>query len=221
MLCIMNDIKVISFDLWGTLFDDSDYIRELEENRIKACIEISKKYNLLQTDNWREIILNERRDFQKIERKGKCQDHKVRIKSILLKVNRNVNEDVVEELSSLFEEISLMYMPIVNQQLVTYIKELRKKLLPCIILSNTGLISAEVIRKLLKRTNLYNLFDRIYLSEEIGICKPSIDIFKIPIIEYSIFPHQMLHIGDSDFFDIEAAQKVGCRTIKWKDKKNI
>ena len=221
MLCIMNDIKVISFDLWGTLFDDSDYIRELEEKRIKACIEISKKYNLLQTDNWREIILNERRDFQKIERKGKCQDHKVRIKSILLKVNRNVNEDVVEELSSLFEEISLMYMPIVNQQLVTYIKELRKKLLPCIILSNTGLISAEVIRKLLKRTNLYNLFDRIYLSEEIGICKPSIDIFKIPIIEYSIFPHQMLHIGDSAFFDIEAAQKVGCRTIKWKDKKNI
>ena len=221
MLCIMNDIKVISFDLWGTLFYDSDYIRELEEKRIKACIEISKKYNLLQTDNWREIILNERRDFQKIERKGKCQDHKVRIKSILLKVNRNVNEDVVEELSSLFEEISLMYMPIVNQQLVTYIKELRKKLLPCIILSNTGLISAEVIRKLLKRTNLYNLFDRIYLSEEIGICKPSIDIFKIPIIEYSIFPHQMLHIGDSDFFDIEAAQKVGCRTIKWKDKKNI
>ena len=221
MLCIMNDIKVISFDLWGTLFDDSDYIRELEEKRIKACIEISKKYNLLQTDNWREIILNERRDFQKIERKGKCQDHKVRIKSILLKVNRNVNEDVVEELSSLFEEISLMYMPIVNQQLVTYIKELRKKLLPCIILSNTGLISAEVIRKLLKRTNLNNLFDRIYLSEEIGICKPSIDIFKIPIIEYSIFPHQMLHIGDSDFFDIEAAQKVGCRTIKWKDKKNI
>lgn len=175
----------------------------------------------MQTDNWREIILNERRDFQKIERKGKCPDHKVRIKSILLKVNRNVNEDVVEELSSLFEEISLMYMPIVNQQLVTYIKELRKKLLPCIILSNTGLISAEVIRKLLKRTNLYNLFDRIYLSEEIGICKPSIDIFKIPIIEYSIFPHQMLHIGDSDFFDIEAAQKVGCRTIKWKDKKNI
>lgn len=221
MLCIMNDIKVISFDLWGTLFDDSDYIRELEEKRIKACIEISKKYNLLQTDNWREIILNERRDFQKIERKGKCPDHKVRIKSILLKVNRNVNEDVVEELSSLFEEISLMYMPIVNQQLVTYIKELRKKLLPCIILSNTGLISAEVIRKLLKRTNLYNLFDRIYLSEEIGICKPSIDIFKIPIIEYSIFPHQMLNIGDSDFFDIEAAQKVGCRTIKWKDKKNI
>ena len=70
MLCIMNDIKVISFDLWGTLFDDSDYIRELEEKRIKACIEISKKYNLLQTDNWREIILNERRDFQKIERKG-------------------------------------------------------------------------------------------------------------------------------------------------------
>ena len=221
MLCIMNDIKVISFDLWGTLFDDSDYIRELEEKRIKACIEISKKYNLLQTDNWREIILNERRDFQKIERKGKCPDHKVRIKSILLKVNRNVNEDVVEELSSLFEEISLMSMPIVNQQLVTYIKELRRKLLPCIILSNTGLISAEVIRKLLKRTNLYNLFDRIYLSEEIGICKPSIDIFKIPIIEYSIFPHQMLHIGDSDFFDIEAAQKVGCRTIKWKDKKNI
>lgn len=221
MLCIMNDIKVISFDLWGTLFDDSDYIRELEEKRIKACIEISKKYNLLQTDNWREIILNERRDFQKIERKGKCPDHKVRIKSILLKVNSNVNEDVVEELSSLFEEISLMYMPIVNQQLVTYIKELRRKLLPCIILSNTGLISAEVIRKLLKRTNLYNLFDRIYLSEEIGICKPSIDIFKIPIIEYSIFPHQMLHIGDSDFFDIEAAQKVGCRTIKWKDKKNI
>ena len=221
MLCIMNDIKVISFDLWGTLFDESDYIRELEEKRIKACIEISKKYNLLQTDNWREIILNERRDFQKIERKGKCQDHKVRIKSILLKVNRNVNEDVVEELSSLFEEISLMYMPIVNQQLVTYIKELRKKLLPCIILSNTGLISAEVIRKLLKRTNLYNLFDRIYLSEEIGICKPSIDIFKIPIIEYSIFPHQMLHIVDSDFFDIDAAQKVCCRTIKWNDKKNI
>ena len=43
MLCIMNDIKVISFDLWGTLFDDSDYIRELEEKRIKACIEIYKK----------------------------------------------------------------------------------------------------------------------------------------------------------------------------------
>lgn len=42
MLCIMNDIKVISFDLWGTLFDDSDYIRELEEKGLRHVLKYQK-----------------------------------------------------------------------------------------------------------------------------------------------------------------------------------
>lgn len=215
---IANHIEVFSFDLWGTLFDDSDYIRELDERRINACIEISNKYNTMQLCNWRKIFLNERRNFQKIERSGKCVDYKARIREILVNGDRNVNEKTVEELGLAFDKISRQYIPVVDQQLVAMIKKLRSRRKPCIILSNTGLISAEVTRWLLRKTNIYELFDKIYLSEEMGMCKPSIDFFLIPINEYAILPQQLLHIGDSDFFDLQPAKKVGCRSIRWKKK---
>ncbi len=219
MNCIMNDIKIVSFDLWNTLFDDSSYIQELDEKRIKACDDMLNKYNLSHQDNLKKVFQDERINFQEMEKKGKYLNYKTRIKSILLKVNENVNDKIVEELCLAYKQLSLTYIPTVNQRLITVIMKLRAKSVPCIILSNTGLISAEVTRKLLKCIGLYNLFEHIYLSEEVGICKPNKDFFELPIKKYSIFPHQMLHIGDSDFFDIDAAQEVGCRTIKMYKKK--
>lgn len=218
---IFDDIKVISFDLWGTLFDDSAYQRELDEKRIQVCEEITKKYKLVQVDNWMEVLLTERKSFFEVEKRGECLKHKARIKSILSQVNENVSDDVVEEFSMRLDQISLDFIPIVNQQLITLMLEAKADKIPCVILSNTGLISARVTRELLKRTNIYEFFDRIYLSEEVGLCKPKSEFFMLPITDYSVLPSQMLHIGDSDIFDLEAARKVGCRVIKWEQKKKI
>ena len=57
------------------------------------------------------------------------------------------------------------------------------------------------------------IFDTILVSEELGMAKPSIEFYTKAIKKISIFPENILYIGDSLKLDIEPALKVGMKTL--------
>ena len=90
-------------------------------------------------------------------------------------------------------------------------------------MSNTNIIHyKEYIKKLenIEGTNTFNnLFDKQYLSHEIGLRKPDPKIFKLIIEENKIIPNETLFIDDS-IQHINGAKKVGLQA-HWLSNNNL
>ena len=97
---------------------------------------------------------------------------------------------------------------------IEWIKRLRKthKLL---MLSNTNESHFEYFHnKLIAEygVTFYQLFDHVYLSHEMGLLKPSLEIFQKVIEEQRINPTRTLFIEDTQR-NADAARKVGLQTL--------
>lgn len=103
------------------------------------------------------------------------------------------------------------------------LNELRKKY-TIMVLSNTNSTHIEKINaSLLENYNLssiHELFDHTYLSFEVGLRKPSDDIFKHVIEQANIKPSETLFIDDLNL-NVNAAKCVGIEALLYKQGDNL
>ena len=92
------------------------------------------------------------------------------------------------------------------------------------LLSNTNSIHIKQLNKLLyKDYNLKSLdplFDKIYLSHQIGMRKPNRETFKWVLKDAKILANETLFIDDS-IQHINNAKKVGIQTQLWGSNKSL
>ena len=100
------------------------------------------------------------------------------------------------------------------------LKSLSKEYKLCLT-SNTGITSPETYYKYLEIIGIKKLFDKIYLSNEIEIAKPSINIFKLILEDFNLNPENIIHIGDNIFTDIFGAKKAGFSAIYVNKRKGV
>ena len=74
--------------------------------------------------------------------------------------------------------------------------------------------SSLIIKNILDLYGIYDLFDEIIFSEDVGFCKPSTEIFYLASKRLNIPMFNLLHIGDSLLFDFHAAQNACFYAIK-------
>lgn len=82
-----------------------------------------------------------------------------------------------------------------------------------------GIISngfPDIQRARLHSAGLYQFFDHIIISEEIGARKPDLRIFQAALDAAGTLPGETLYIGDNFLYDIRGASLAGLRTI-WFD----
>ena len=70
-----------------------------------------------------------------------------------------------------------------------------------------------------KCTPLKSCFDFSLSAAKVGASKPAPDMFQNAIEQAGIEPIQALHIGDDPVLDVEAARRVGMRTV-WVNRKS-
>lgn len=58
-----------------------------------------------------------------------------------------------------------------------------------------------------------DIFQDIFISEEIGIAKPSIELYKIVLEKIPFNTDEVLYIGDSIKLDLEPASSLGIKTL--------
>ena len=63
-------------------------------------------------------------------------------------------------------------------------------------------------------------FDSIFISQEVGLEKPNIDFFNLPLKKHSVEAGNSFFIGDSYFLDYLPSNKLGMNSILL-DEKNI
>lgn len=99
-----------------------------------------------------------------------------------------------------------------NEGLLTLILKLKDKY-KLAILSNA---SSSYIRDVLKNAGLYDLFDEVIISSEVGYLKPSPEIFNHTLDKLAVKPEETVFIDDNQRF-VEAASEIGINSICYTD----
>lgn len=127
-------------------------------------------------------------------------------------------KEVFDKLSELTGESSEMILKdwldlaVIDDNVIHLIKELRKKY-KVVLLSNA---SGEFLHKVLKKVNVDELFDCIIISSEVGIVKPSKEIFEMILNEMKIEASKSIFIDDN-IKNVIGAKNVGIDGIVFHD----
>jgi epoxide hydrolase-like predicted phosphatase len=91
-----------------------------------------------------------------------------------------------------------------NDQLMRYIKELGQTGIKLAVLSNTIAPHADPVRK----SGLFDAFDYVFLSHEVGFRKPDPTIYQHAIEVMAVAPEKSIYVDD-DAANVDAAEKLG------------
>ena len=104
----------------------------------------------------------------------------------------------------------------INNELVTYIKELKKEY-KVYLLSNA---ISSFLNRILKENNLYELFTKVYISSEMKLIKPNKEFFNYVIEKENLDPSLCIMIDDNKK-NIEGAIKCNLNGVIFTNNKDL
>ena len=214
-------VKYVSFDVFDTLLRRR--IAPPDQVKVpaaKAVVEILKVYgterSLGECFETRKIVT--RQLHKKAAAEGR--DPECHIRRIIENWLRfylpqaATEENINAVLSSEIDAEMLVCYPVVD--LLSLIKELRKTGKTLLFTSDMYLGSAE-ITKILDHAGYSSLFDKGYVSADIGLTKRSGRLFTYILEKEGIFSNELVHIGDDYLSDVCVPQKLGINTYHFQD----
>lgn len=100
----------------------------------------------------------------------------------------------------------------INEELRDFILRLRRRY-PVYLLSNA---MSSFLRRILEENDLYPLFDRVFISAEMRIAKPSADFFRAVLSELSLSGEDAVMIDDNAK-NLAGAREAGIDGILFTD----
>jgi putative hydrolase of the HAD superfamily len=197
----MKNIKAIIFDLGGVILNIN------YQNTI---------------DSFKKLGVTNTEDFYS----KKTQTHIFN----LIETGEITSEQFLSELQELTENATIKEVKDAWDSMLLDLPQKRLDLLLSLkrkyklfLLSNTNAIHINSISKKLgdsKWKCLCDLFDKMYLSHEIGVRKPNIEAFQFILKQKKLNPNEVLFIDDSPQH-IEGAKKLGIICYHLKDGEDI
>ncbi|HUT82305.1 MAG TPA: HAD family hydrolase [Candidatus Bathyarchaeia archaeon] len=204
-----NEIKVITFDGDGTLWDFEKVMRHSLKFVLAALNEIdSEAGSKLDVDMLIVIRNKVAKDLKGIT--TNLED--IRLQAFIQTLNYigRPNEELAKFLNEIylkhrFEDIELF------DDVLQTLTQLKKKY-------TIGLLSNGSSYP--DRCGLENIFNFVIFSQDFGIEKPDPRIFEITMKKAQCKVPEILHIGDSLETDIQGAKNVGIKNI-WLNRNNV
>ena len=206
-------LKAVTLDFWDTLFVSDGgpehdrrqiqlLLEELEvlgEPRSKAAI----RQALLAAYVWFDEVW--------------CNDHRTpsalqTLKFAFATLGVNPPIEVVARTVEFFEHLALDLAPEPVLGVSSALPQLTSQYKLAII-CDTGYAPGVVLRELLLRNGLLDLFSTTYFSNERGVSKPDARVFHCVLGELSVQPSEAVHVGDSQRTAIAGAQAAGMLAV--------
>ncbi len=198
-------IKIISFDVWGTLLDT---------NKIFNAI-ISQLSNALDIDINRveNILLSVYNDAKDLRRYGNVDGFEIVVLSQRMLANRlGTNIDrisiAIENAFSSIDPDTLLYSDTLSS--LEILKRLGFRMG---IIGNTVFWGSIYTRRLLRETGVSKYMEIQIFSDELRMQKPDRRIFLEFCRRLNVKPYEVIHIGDSVIEDIGGAISSGMKAI--------
>lgn len=104
----------------------------------------------------------------------------------------------------------------INTELRDFILRLREKY-PVYLLSNA---MSSFLRRILEENDLYPLFDRVFISSEMRLAKPSPDFFRAALTELELSPEDVVMIDDNEK-NLIGAREAGIDGILFRGNESL
>jgi putative hydrolase of the HAD superfamily len=198
----MNPIQVITFDAGGTLLYPFPSVGEVYAE-LAAAHGLKTNSVQLQTQfhqAWKEAHEKPRIGISEASEKNWWR-------GVVRRTFRDV--EAFENFESLFEALWLAFGEAhrwrLHDRALETLNRLREKGFRLAILSNWDCR----LRSLLEGLELMDYFDHCLISSEVGYEKPNSEIFRRAESCFQANPHQILHVGDSEYHDERGARSAG------------
>ncbi|RLC58695.1 MAG: HAD family hydrolase [Chloroflexota bacterium] len=204
-------LRAVTFDFWGTLYQDAhardERLRLLEKalarhSQPRPWADLEAAYRHAWSV-WERIWREERRSMP-IERW---------LREVLTFLEANLPEDAAAGLHRDLEEIFLhgnMPRPVPG---VTDVLPRLSRRYRLGLISDVGLTPGRVLREIIRRDGLLPCFRVLTFSDETGATKPLPTQFLRTLDILEVQPEEAAHIGDLPETDLTGARGVGMRAI--------
>jgi len=217
----MPQIRVVSFDLWDTVFvDDSDEPKRLRQGLPPKSVERRELVHRFlsrhaPTDRAFVDCAYDTADsaFRQVWRHQHLTwPVEVRLRVLLSGLKRDLPEEELKELVRLHEEMELRVRPDLVPGAAQALETLRRRFTLAVV-SDAIFSPGRALRELLAGYGLSDYFSAFVFSDEAGCSKPALGMFRRAAELTGCHPHELVHVGDREHNDIAGAKDAGCRAV--------
>ena len=189
----MARIKVVSFDLDGTLFD----------NRFVDSVwleEIPRLYAIKNDISFDEAKKTVKREYEIV---GKDRMEWYNIYYWIKKFGLNVQ---VKKLLRNFEDRIKMY-----PEVPTVLEQLKQSGFRLVVVTNAG---RDFFELELEKARIKGFFERVFsATSDFGVVKKTVKLYKRVCDILGVSPNEMIHIGDDRNFDFDVPRRLGMKAF--------
>ena len=196
----MKNVKAIIFDAYGTLFDVNSAAEKCKDKIGDKWEGFANFWRTTQLEyTWLRSLMKRHKNFWQVTEDSLD-------KSITA---FNIDKSMRNELLDLYKILNTF--PEVRDVL----KKLKEKKYKLAILSNG---TPTLLNDLVKSNNLENIFDDIFSIEEVGVYKPDVKVYDIPVKKYQIQKNEIAFLS-ANTWDVSGGGNYGYNAI-WVNRNN-
>lgn len=185
-------VKAILFDFWGTLVENGVWS---PTKQVKNILQINLPFS--------EYVVRMERAMMA----QKFDSLQEAFENVCKEFNVECPSDRMEQLIGMWNKSWMLAKP--YEDVVPALERLKEKY-KLILVSNTDAVS---ILRVLDKFKMNDLFDKKYLSYEIGMIKTDKNFLKLVVDEMGLSVEDFVLVGDSMQSDMQPAERIGMKAI--------
>jgi FMN phosphatase YigB (HAD superfamily) len=202
-------LRAVTFDFWNTLVSDV-HGREREAHRARL---VHEELEALGRDV-APLVVDEalKSSFDYFDRVW-IAEHRTPVcaelvDAMLSALRTPVPDDARRRLVQAFEDLVLELppdpMPGAPETLAKLVERYRLA-----VICDTAYSPGRVLRQVLARYDLLQYFEYLFFSDEHGMCKPDVRVFRHTLAQLDVRAGEAAHVGDIQRTDVAGAQGAG------------
>lgn len=212
-----SNYKHLSFDLWLTLIKSNPEFKSKRNLLFKEYFDIDCSLEkVTEVIRYYDVLINNTN-----EKTGLNVDTFEIYYLILNALNVKIDEIEIKDLADFYKETELLLMQfkpnLIYPQIHLLFKEIVEQEKTINILSNTGFIKGDTLRKLINHFELDQYFAFQLYSDETGFSKPNVKMFELVYDQIKknkiVNKLDILHIGDNKIADYNGAINFGYNAL--------
>jgi len=207
----LSKVKAVSFDFWDTICSYNEDLLYVEK-RIDYLAQFLDPAYFPRTKVAMAVhsIFDYFENLWHTEHRTPCTPEM--LKYALNRIGAKLSSDQFYQTVNYYENLITNEGAVVAADAVQVLHKLAEKF-KLVLISDTGFEPGRVIRQLMQKLDILNLFEYQVFSDETGYSKPDLRAFQLAESKVGQQAVNMVHIGDRESKDIDGAKNAGMQSI--------
>lgn len=213
-------LRLVLFDLWGTLFIDNSSkngpVRV--EMSARALRELGFEYDASEIA---EAFARAAQEHGRIHAEGRDISAEGRtvlyLRHLDPQLGERLDDAAWKRLHHAVLTAALVARPAAMPGGVEALRSVRALGVPLGLISNAGITPGFVLREIMAGYGLLQHFDSTVFSDEVELSKPTTEIFQLALDAFGVAPEDAAYVGDQPLLDVLGPQSAGIWSIQVGD----